>query len=70
MSINPKMVQASAASRVLLIPCHLPGHWALAVRVVQLDGIKKIYIMDSTTGCSTKRGEDKRHISKHSNLPI
>ena len=32
---------------VLLIPCHFPGHWALAIRVILPTGKHVLHVLDS-----------------------
>ena len=40
-----KHAQAYITSDVLLIPCHFPGHWALAIRVILPTGKPSLYVL-------------------------
>jgi Ulp1 family protease len=39
--------QAHITSKVLIIPCHFPGHWALAIRVTLPTGKHVLHVLDS-----------------------
>ena len=42
-----KYTQAHINSEVLIIPCHFPGHWALAIRVIMPTGRHILHVIDS-----------------------
>jgi Ulp1 family protease len=50
-----KHAQAHITSDVLLIPCHFPGHWALAIRVKVPTGKHSLYVLDSLGRDATER---------------
>ena len=44
---NYKHAQACITSNILLIPCHFPGHWVLAIRIILPSGTHSLYVLDS-----------------------
>ena len=42
-----KYAQAHITSEILIIPCHFPGHWALALRVILPTGKHVLHVLDS-----------------------
>jgi hypothetical protein len=42
-----KYAQAHITSEILIIPCHFPGHWALALRVILPTGKHVLHVLES-----------------------
>ena len=61
--------QACITSNILLIPCHFPGHWVLAIRIILPSGTHSLYILDSL-GRDSSRATFSRVREHLQNTPI
>jgi Ulp1 family protease len=61
-----KYAQAHITSEILIIPCHFPGHWALALRVILPTGKHVLHVLDSLGRCNVWKNKRAPHRYSHS----